>query len=219
MERAASVQEIRDMVTDEVFRAFGVAADSRIRRLLGPLAWPATGRFAKLAAHFEQTAGQEGFAVAAGWLVGELVNGVEAWGTQHIPQEGPLLICSNHPGAYDSLVVSSQVQRPDLKILISKIPFLHRLPATAGHLIGSSLETQQRMIALRQSIRHLQNGGALFLFPGARLNPDPAFQTEPRRNWGSGRPVWCICCATPPRRDCCRRLSAGCWCPVLPNIR
>ncbi len=45
-------------------------------------------------------------------------------------QSGPLLVISNHAGAYDSVVIASLLGRNDLKFIGSDVAFLKNLPNT-----------------------------------------------------------------------------------------
>lgn len=171
-----SVSELRDLVTDEVFRAFGLSAGGWPRRWLGPLVWPATRRFAGIAAGFDQVVAEQGFPAASRWVLPQFASGVRARGVERVPADGPLVIASNHVGAYDVLAICAGLPRQDIKIVISEIPFLHRMQATAGHLIGSTHDLYDRMTTLRACVRHLQDGGALLIFPSGKLDPDPACQ-------------------------------------------
>jgi len=74
----------------------------------------------------------------------------------------------------DGLVIAAQLPRPDLKIIISGVPFIRSLHATTNHLIYSSLDTFERVNVVRSTIRHLRNNGAILLFPSGGIDPDPA---------------------------------------------
>lgn len=100
---------------------------------------------------------------------------IEAWGNERIPKEGPVLIVSNHPGAYDSLGIMASIPRQDLSIVLSDVPFIRALSAASKHFIFIPEDTTGRMAALRASIRHLQSGGALLIFAHGQVEPDPAF--------------------------------------------
>jgi 1-acyl-sn-glycerol-3-phosphate acyltransferase len=96
-----------------------------------------------------------------------------------VPSSGPLLVTSNHPGGIDCLALAAGLGRSDLKIVASGMPFLRDLPEVARHLIlVSRVGAHARMSALRESIRHLEEGGALLIFPRGRVEPDPAFFAE-----------------------------------------
>ncbi len=91
------------------------------------------------------------------------------------PPQGPLIIASNHPGTVDSLALTATANRLDLKIIASDVGFLRNLPHISEHLIFTPRSNlQRRMIALRESIRHLQTGGSLLLFSHGTIDPDPA---------------------------------------------
>jgi 1-acyl-sn-glycerol-3-phosphate acyltransferase len=115
--------------------------------------------------------------VAAGarWVLPCFVKAFTARGVEHIPDEGPLVIAANHPAAYDSLVISAHVKRPDYKIIIGDIPFFEHLPHVSQHAIyaPNPQDTYGRMAVIRQSIRHLRDGGALLIFARGSIEPDP----------------------------------------------
>jgi hypothetical protein len=104
---------------------------------------------------------------------------VTARGQEHIPSSGALLVLSNHPGTYDSLVISATLQRDDLCIISGDIPFLKNLPEARKHFFFISEQDQKvRAVAARQAIRHLQAGGALLLYGFGHIDPDPAVYAD-----------------------------------------
>jgi hypothetical protein len=93
---------------------------------------------------------------------------------ENIPAEGPCVIASNHPGAYDSVAIVANIFRPDLKVIISDIPFLGMLPNIGPRFIYAALgDSAMGMRAVRESVRHLQSGGALLIFSTGLVDPDP----------------------------------------------
>jgi hypothetical protein len=117
-----------------------------------------------------------GIVDAAQWLLTQIVTGVDARGTDHIPRTGPVLIASNHPGAYDIVALIASIGRDDIKIIASDVSFTRSLIATAPHLIyvnPADPGAPDRMVAIRSSIRHLQAGGALLIYPTGIVDPDP----------------------------------------------
>jgi len=173
--QAGNINQLTINLLDEVFLALGVKTNGLPRKTLWPIFWLPANRFARLALNFDGIVTRSGLREAAWWLLDQYVSGYEARGIEHIPQEGPLLIASNHPGAFDSLVVTANVMRDDLKIIVSGVPFLRSLHGLKKHFIYLTEDTQVRMMALRSALRHLRSGGALLLFATGLVDPDPSF--------------------------------------------
>jgi hypothetical protein len=147
------------------------------------LAWilfrPVTNRLARIGMTFDRDVVQYGFSAAMGNALQDFVSKVTARGQQEIPSSGALLVLSNHPGTYDSLIISSTLRRDDLCIISGDIPFLKKLPQAHKHFFFTSEHDQNiRMLAARQAIRHLRAGGALLLYGFGHIDPDPAVYTD-----------------------------------------
>jgi hypothetical protein len=130
-------------------------------------------RFAVLAAHFDDWVRHSGFVEAARLALPRFISDYSAQGLEQIPREGPLLITSNHPGAYDALLIAVCVGRNDLKIMANDIGFLRGLPFTREHILFRAHAAHARVNALRSAIRHLRSGGTLLIFPSGHIDPDP----------------------------------------------
>jgi hypothetical protein len=166
---------LKELIMNEIFKAMGWPEQGLRRRVFAPLFSKATQRFAELFAGIDQQVAQHGVVQAARWALPRFAASFRAEGTENIPTEGPLVIASNHPGTCDSLVVAASLPRLDLKIIGGDIPFLVNLPNVSRHLIYTSYtDTLSRMAAVRQAIRHLQQGGSILLFARAGIEPDPA---------------------------------------------
>jgi hypothetical protein len=116
---------------------------------------------------------EDGLTVAAQNLIRPFVRKVNVCGAEAIPRTGPLLIVSNHPGAYDVACIPASAHRDDLKIIASTVPFVDDLPHLQEHLIPVTREAHQGMRGVRQAIRHLRDGGSLMIFPSGIVDPDP----------------------------------------------
>jgi hypothetical protein len=168
------IQALQAHITDEVFLSLGLTPKGWLRKLLGPIFRAPTRRFAELAANFDQRVANFGFKGAAHWLLPKFVERVTVAGSEHIPPNGALIIASNHPGTFDSLIIADNLPRDDLKIIAGGIPFIRELPSSARHLIYATVDTHVRMLVLRSSLRHLQQDGALLIFASGGIDPDPA---------------------------------------------
>ena len=167
------------LLLDETIKALGLPAGRLSRALLGPLVYRPANRFARLGVLFDRYMAQGGFPVAARWALESHQVQVRLRESGSVPGSGPLLVTSNHPGGMDCLALAAGLGRSDLKIVASGMPFLRNLPEVARHLIlVSRVGAHARMSALRESIRHLEEGGALLIFPRGRVEPDPAFYAE-----------------------------------------
>jgi hypothetical protein len=138
-----------------------------------------------LASTFDRYVADYGFREAARRIISKYIQGYEANNTENIPQEGPLLITSNHPGTIDSLVISASVPRPDLKLIATGIPFITGLRNAADHLIYTPRKgVHERMLVVREAISHLKEGGAVLIFPSGRIDPDPALSPDAAADLG-----------------------------------
>ena len=169
------VNTLANDLVDELNKSFGFRQDGFMRPFLKLLVWKPMVRFSELATKFDSRVVKEGFQRTSAWLISHFVDQVNTMGTENLPSEGPLIIASNHPGAYDSLVIAANLPRDDLKIISSNIPFLKKLPVTRNHMIFSAPDAHIRMGVVRKAIRHLKEGGALLVFAHGSLDPDPAF--------------------------------------------
>ena len=166
--------QLASELVGELVRALGFAKNGLMKRISKPFVWQPMSKFSKLALQFEEIVIHQGFQKAAAWFISHFVDRVQVLGQERLPNAGPLIIASNHPGAYDSLVISANIPRNDLKIISSPIPFLQRFPFSSNHLLFSDRDAYTRMGVVRKGIRHLEQGGALLVFARGTIDPDPA---------------------------------------------
>lgn len=170
----ATVRELTRNISTELLVAAGLPRTGLRQTLFKPLVWPPAHFFSRLAAEFDQRVAESGFTEAVRWALSRGVDGIRTFGTEHVPQSGPVVVASNHPGSYDGLVVASALARDDLRIVATNAPFLRAMYATAPHFIYTSRDAHERMSVVRESIRHLRDGGALLIFARGKVEPDPA---------------------------------------------
>lgn len=174
---SAVIQQLSDTLIAELVKALALPETALVRRFTRAFFEKATLRFSELVLRLDKEVEQNGAMAGARWLLSRFVKGYEAEGAEMIPSEGPLIIASNHPAAYDGMVISACVARPDYKIIIGDVPPYRYLPNVSRYAIFSPQppDIHGRMLAVRRAIRHLKNGGALLMFPRGGIEPDPAF--------------------------------------------
>lgn len=170
-----TVNAITRILTGEMFKALGFKTDGWISKTFTPLIWNPIHRFADIAAGFDQIVSKQGFKAASQWILPNFVDRVKVAGDNLVPREGPLIIAANHPGAFDTLVITANLTRSDVKIIVNiPLPFIQKLPSTQEHFLYAPPDPHIRMGVVRSAIRHLKKGGALLLFASGGIDPDPA---------------------------------------------
>jgi 1-acyl-sn-glycerol-3-phosphate acyltransferase len=170
------VDNLTSLITDEFFKALSLRPDGRIRKFIAPIVHKPTWKFSNIAASFDDLIEEHSFPYASAWMMTHFVDEVKYHGRENIPRNGPLLLISNHPGLVDGLAISSNVDRDDIKLMMSGVPFVRHLKNTSQHMVFTTTDTVDRMTALRSSIRHLRNQGSLLIFATGKLDPDPSFR-------------------------------------------
>jgi hypothetical protein len=160
-------------IVREIVVAMGLPPEGWQRRLLEPLFWRPAHRFTRLFTEFNDLTAVHGLSAGARWLQQFFVRDCHVYGAENLPAQGPLLVASNHPGGYDSVLLTANL-RDDLRILASGVPFTMGFPAIREHLIFVTPDPRQRMSAIRAAIQHLQAGGAVLTFATGLVDPDPA---------------------------------------------
>jgi len=179
-------EQIRQDITFEIFRAAKVPDIKWLRNTISPIVRKPVNNFSKLIVEFDASIKEIGFVHASNQLLKNLTGEVVATGQEFIPATGPLIIASNHPGTYDGLAIISHLPRNDFRLIVSGIPFFQNLPNASKNLIFATHDISDRMDVIRKSVRHLQGGGALLIFPSGRLDPDPSIYSKA----GEGLKKW-----------------------------
>ncbi|MGA9191029.1 MAG: 1-acyl-sn-glycerol-3-phosphate acyltransferase [Anaerolineales bacterium] len=167
-----------DLLADEIAFALGLPRGGWARRGLGLVFRRPIRELASIADAFDLASAQKGLPQGAEEALSNWCRGIKARGLERVPQDGPLLVVSNHPGTYDALVIASRLGRPDLRTIVSDIPFLEHLPEASRHFIFLDPTPEKRALAARQGIRHLRVGGALLLYGTGLIDPDPALYPQ-----------------------------------------
>jgi hypothetical protein len=182
---ARVAERVRALTLDESAAALGLGAAPRwLRRAVTlPLA-PVARRLGRELGQFDGELGQGSLQDAAARTL--LRMGATLVGTSlPVPATGPLLLVSNHPGAYDALSLLAVLPRDDLAIVVAERAFLRALPALASKCIfvpdlhGASRDVRGRSAGLKRALAHLRRGGAVLHFGAGRIEPDPAFHPGP----------------------------------------
>ncbi|MEJ5224355.1 MAG: 1-acyl-sn-glycerol-3-phosphate acyltransferase [Anaerolineales bacterium] len=172
---------LADSLVNELARAMSLPQTPPVKGILRALFGRAIDHAARLFLDVDRQAAEHGSAAAARWLLPRFVAGYTIHGAEIIPPSGPLIIAANHPAAYDAMVITASVERPDFKIIIGQVPPYHYLPNVSRHAIFSPhpKDTFGRMQTVRDAIQHLRAGGALLIFPRGGIEPDPDFMPHP----------------------------------------
>jgi hypothetical protein len=167
------VSVYRERIIDEICYALGVSRSGVVRRLLGPLFRHPAERFGRIAARVDREVGSSGLSGGARRILPDLSLKATSRGSENIPLAGPLLVVSNHPGAFDSLAIMSLIPRKDLKVVLSDVPFTRAFSIARQYFIYVPPDAAGRRMALRASMDHLKRGGALLTFAHGDVEPDP----------------------------------------------
>ncbi len=172
----AKINPIQSAITDEIFYALGLKRRGLMRRVMGWWFSRPANRFSQYFAEADAQVPGGGLPAACQTLIDKFEINLQSRGVEHIPVTGPAVLLANHPGAYDSILIGSQVPRKDMQIIVGKTRFYQKLPHIYPNLIIASAEKYQNMFALRHIITHLQAGGILLLFGAGSIEPDPAIR-------------------------------------------
>jgi hypothetical protein len=170
----AYIRQLQDALMYEIYKLFGATKEALSGKALRALFNKPTSRLAELSAEYELRVREFGFPEASRWMMKHFVHEIRIRYEAEIPKQGPLLIASNHPGMVDGFIVAGSIPRSDLKIVVSNLPFFMELRALREHVIYTTKQTHERLTVVREAIRHLRSGGALLIFPGGNIEPDPA---------------------------------------------
>lgn len=169
------IKQLSESLIDEMVTAIGLPKKRLYHNLFLLLFSGITTRFAHVGLPFDKTLAIKGLPAACQGTLDLFCNPAQVSGTEFIPAEGPLLIASNHAGAYDALLIMRHVNRPDTHWISSEIPFLDLLPNIRQHIFfAPRKDALDRALALGNAIKHLRNGGALLYFASGHRDPDPA---------------------------------------------
>ena len=174
------IADLRQSILDDIFQDFTDSRKKWLRTMLEPLVWFSSHRFATMAATFDNNINQYGLRQALLEFLVPFVRDVEVEGGGHIPQDGPLLIVSNHPGSIDGIAIGASLPRDDLKVIATGFPLLKRLPSVSQRLIYIDPHAPMNISGVRSTINHLRSGGSFLIFPSGRVEPDPAILPSAR---------------------------------------
>lgn len=165
--------ELASFISDEFVRAAGLDDGGTKQDIGRGLIWFPARRVSRLAVDFDADVALHGLPAACRGVTPRFAVSVSITGAERVPASGPLLIASNHPGAFDGFLVVGALRRSDVMVALSDSAFFRALPNVSGHLIYISPDSHQRMGTLRAMVRHLRAGGALFTYPAGLPEPDP----------------------------------------------
>ncbi len=171
------IQHVSDSLLVDILKVLGLPRTDGWRSLCALLFGKATQRLADIGLTFDQMIVEKGLRKAAEWSLTHWCRDILIRGRENVPEKGPLLVVSNHPGAYDALVISAQLPRPDLHIIASDLPIFHSLNNLSQRIFFIPFNTNNatgRMAGMLSAVRYLKDGGAVLLMGSGTIDPDPA---------------------------------------------
>jgi len=165
---------LSESLVNELVTAIGLSPTRLNHWLFWRIFRRITDRLADLGATSDEITKSKGFPAACQWLLAHFCSDIIVHGAENIPDSGPLLVLSNHPGTYDAMMIFSILEGHQIQSVSSEIPFLNLLPNIHKHFLFTPRDDPtERMLILRKAIHHLQAGGALNYFGSGHRDPDP----------------------------------------------
>ncbi len=166
--------QLSESLIDVIVAAVGLPTTKTYHNIFRPLFRNLTDRLAYIGVSFDQMINSEGLPAASAWMLTHFCRDVQVHGVKFIPDQGPLLVVSNHPGTYDALAIYSILEGHTIRSVSSVIPFLDLLPnARQIFLFTPHENVRERMLVMRNAIKHLQKGGTVVYFGSGHRDPDP----------------------------------------------
>jgi len=165
---------------------FGLAQVGWLRPVLERLLWSQAAQFTRLVMNFDRRIGEVELQSASREFLARHTRGLRVIGLENVPMEGAVIFAANHAGMSESLACFSAIPRRDLRVVANDRPFVRALPNVFARLIAVPEAAGDRFAVVRQVTRHLNSGGALFINPAGRIEPDPACMPgaiESLRGW------------------------------------
>jgi 1-acyl-sn-glycerol-3-phosphate acyltransferase len=160
--------------TSDILAALGLSNLRVFRRSVELVFRHPARRLARRLVRFDDAVVASGLRAAAPIIISAYTQDFAVNGAERIPESGPVILLSNHPGMTDTVCLCAAIPRPDLRILAADRPFLRALPAASRSLFFLPDQPEKRRDVLRTSITHLRAGGALLTFPAGEIEPDPS---------------------------------------------
>lgn len=164
---------------DDLVASFGWEKQPALASVLRTTFSGPARKFAAQVVEFDNAVGETNLAEASRTIMRKrYVRDVRVHGREHIPQSGPALFLSNHPGMSDTISLFAAIDRADLKIIAVHRPFLASLANVTRHLYYISDDAAERMRAVRGVSAHLRQGGSALTFPAGEIEPDPLVHSD-----------------------------------------
>jgi Acyltransferase len=168
-----SVGEVNLTLFTQLMGVMGLKHPSRLTRCIYPIFYTPIQRLSRLAVQLDRDIGDHGWNAAMNQFLSHFASSLELHGEDGIPLNGPVMVACNHPAALDVIILAAAIHRDDLKIVASDISIIRILPHFAEHCIPVYYDVDIRLHTIRNTIRHLENGGAILIFPRGNVEPDP----------------------------------------------
>jgi len=179
--------QLSESLIDVIVAAFGFPTTKTYHNIFWPLFRNLTDHMAYIGVKFDQMINSDGLPAASEWVLTHFCRDIQLHGVEFIPDQGPLLVVSNHPGTYDALAIFSMLEGHNIRSVSSGIPFLELLPnARQIFLFAPRENVRERMLVFRRAIKHLQEGGTVIYFGSGHRDPDPTVYPGAERaidNW------------------------------------
>ncbi len=173
-DEAAVARALAALSVAEIVDAAGARGAPKIaRRLVSMLARLPSDRLGRSLARFDF-----GLGAAALGLLRRFGASVDVEGA--VPQAGPVLVVTNHPGAYDSIAMLASVRRDDVALVAAERTFLAAMPHFREHLVFVTDSREKdnvmgRTVGLRRALAWLDAGHMLVQYGAGAIEPDVRF--------------------------------------------
>ena len=172
--RTPEVEEFTDALFAQLLDVMGIKHPNWVMRAIFSIFKSPVNRMSGLLVELDKNIAKNGWNSAVKQFLEHFITDTNLVGEENIPRQGPLMVVCNHPAAYDAAILGACIKRDDLKMMASDIPIIQMLPNVAEHMIPVPYDIPARLKTVRSTIRHLQNGGAVLVFPRGDVEPDPA---------------------------------------------
>ena len=181
VESSSTAERFYESLLFEVIKAFALPYTPRTRGLIKSIFGKAAQSATQVGMELDRVTAEGGHTAGARWFLPRFVKAHAAHGIENIPKSGPFVIAANHPGSVDAILIAAHVARTDLRFIIGDIQFFRNMPNASKLFLFAPPHdnTIGRMQVVRTSIRHLQSGGGLLIFPRGGIEADPSFMDDP----------------------------------------